>query len=141
MGLWQSGAGAWQPEKSSNTKLGSVAQMGNTAGCTTTKRHFAMRTETSLSGMDRVSILKNAKQRKSSFVGTPRSCKEASFILPKGSVLATWEAGPSIQTASTIGLPNYFGCTDSIRLANRLVFRNTWMVSTRRIARQWQTST
>src|SRR5215469_4872340 len=26
------------------------------------------------------------------------------FILPKGSVLPTWEAGPSIPTASTIGL-------------------------------------
>jgi PAS domain S-box-containing protein len=60
--------------------------------------------------------------------------------IEKGSVLPTWEAGPSIPTASTIGLPNYFGCTDSIRPANRLVFRNTWIVSTNMIANPWQTS-
>ena len=74
------------------------------------------------------------KTRKNRSAATPRSCKEANFILPKASVLPTWEAGPSMPTASTIGLPSYFACTDSIRPANRLVFRNTWIVCTHRIA-------
>ena len=69
-----------------------------------------------------------------------QSCKKASFISPKGSGLPTWVVGPSIPPDSTTGLLNYFGCTASIRTANRLLFRNTWIVSTRRIASPWRTS-
>src|SRR5207244_11663359 len=126
-------------DEPSSTTLTSVEQIDNTAEYSTGKCHYQMQTATPASGMDRASIVTSAKQRKNSSAATPRSCKGASFILPKGSVLPTWEAGPSIPTASTIGLPNYFGCTDAIQPANRLVFRNTWIVSTHTIASSWQT--
>src|ERR1700675_4969228 len=86
----------------------------------------------SSNGTEPMSISRTASGRK-------KSCEGASSIFQKGSVSPTWEAGPSIPTASTIGLPNYFGCTASIRPANRLVFRNTWIVSTHRIASPWRT--
>jgi len=65
--------------------------------------------------------------------------QRSEFYLAEGQRLAHMGSWPSIPTASTIGLPNYFGCTDSIRPANRLVFRNTWIVSTHTIASPWQT--
>ena len=46
--------------------------------------------------------------RKNSSAKMPRPCKEASFISPKGSVLATWEAGPSIPEGFDYWSPELF---------------------------------
>src|SRR6202162_2341247 len=138
MELWPSGGAVSQQGKSSKSRTPSAGQMGNAAGCSTARCRSEMGAATSSSGMDRVWILRNAKQRKNCSGEIPKRCKETSFISPKGSVLATWEAGPSSLLDSTTGLLNYFEYTDSIRPANRLVFRNTWIVSTHRIASPWQ---
>src|SRR5258708_16801137 len=52
--------------------------------------------------------------------GRNKTCDGARSIFQKGSVLPTCEAVTSILTASTIGLPTYFGFTDSIPSAKRL---------------------
>ncbi len=121
-------------------KLVSCAQTASIAGCCTTKSQFVTGPAKLLSGMDRVSILRIASERKNNSAEAARSCKEASFISPKGSGLPTSVAGPSILPDSTTGPLNYFGCTASIRASNRLLFRNTWIVSTHRIASSWRTS-
>src|SRR5580698_9305567 len=45
--------------------------------------------------MDRVSILRIASERKYSSAEAPKSCKEASFISPKGIGLPTWVIEPA----------------------------------------------
>jgi|SRR6516162_2064673 hypothetical protein len=80
-------------------------------------------------------------ERKTAEQELGRNAKElqrSEFYLAEGQRLAHWEAGPSIPPASTIGLLSYFECTDSIRPANHLVFRNTWIVL-HRIASPWRT--
>src|SRR6201998_1553290 len=104
-----------------------VALTAHIAGSCFEPTHCETNPGKSSNGTEPMSISRTASGRK-------RSCEGASSIFQKGSVLPTWEAGASISTACTIVLPNYFGCTDSIRRTNRLVFRNTWIVSTHRIA-------
>jgi len=76
-GSWPSGGPASLLEKSSSTKLASVEQMENIAGCSTGKCHFAMQTATSPSGMDRVSILRNAKRTELALQWTSRDLQES----------------------------------------------------------------
>ena len=130
----------WPAANPSCMKRVSCALTANIAGCCTTKWLRETGTVKLLSGMDRVSILRIACERKYSSAEAPKNCKEVSIISPKDSGLPTWAAGHSILPDSTTGLLNYFGCTVSIRTANRRLFRNIWIVSTHRIAGPWRTS-
>jgi len=65
--------------------------------------------------------------------------QRSEFYLAEGQRLAhmgSWAFDPD---GFYYGLPNYFGCTASILPANRLVFRNTWIASTHKIASLWRT--
>ena len=83
--------------------------------------------------------IEDRKRAEGQFRRSTEELQRSEFISPKGSGLPTWVAGPSILPDSTTGLLNYFGCTASIRPANRLLFRNTWIVFTHRIASPWRT--
>ena len=61
------------------------------------------------------------------------------FYLAEAQRLAHVGTGPSKVPDSHTGLRNYFGCTASIPPTNRLLFRNTWIGSTHRIASPWRT--
>src|ERR1700688_81018 len=126
-GLWPIGEPASRAEKSSSTKRASAARMENTAGCSTGKCHFAMRTATSSSGMDRVSTLRSGSGRK-------KNCDGASSIFQKGSVLPTWEAGFwTLRVVSLTGRMNFSIFMVLIRRKRGPGLRNTWQASIRRI--------
>ena len=138
LGLSTSGVPAWQVGKSLSMKRACGGPMGNIAGCCTARSRCVTNMEKFSSGMDRVWTSRITNVPKNSSAEAPRSCKEASLISPKGSALPTWAAGPLMLPGSTTGLLNYFGCTASSRPAKRLLFRNTWIVCTHRIAGSWQ---
>ena len=66
--------------------------------------------------------------------------QKSEFYLAEGQRLAHMGSWAFDLPDSTTGLLNYFGCTASTRPANRLPFRNIWIVSTHRIASPWRTS-
>src|SRR5277367_4036159 len=101
--------------------------MENTTGCSTGKCHFAMRTATSSSGIDRVSTLRSGSGRK-------KNCDGASSIFQKGSVLPTWEAGFwTLRVVSLTGRMNFSTLMVLIRRKRGPGLRNTWQASIRRI--------
>jgi len=52
--------------------------------------------------MDRVWILRNAKTAEEQLRRNAKSCKEASFILPKGSVLPHGKLGLNVRTRRSV---------------------------------------
>ena len=84
--------------------------------------------------------IEDRKQAEEQLRRSTQELQRSEFYLAEGQRLAhmgSWAFNPA---GFDYWSPDYFGCTASIRPADRLLLRSTWMVSTHRIASPWRTS-